>query len=129
MLGAVIGGAAAIGGQFLCKTEACKIFAGLGGAAAGFAVTFFDMKFSRSNETEADDFGQQYMARAGYEPSEAISLWERMEKASGGKSPPEFMSTHPSSVNRRIKLREWLPEAQSIYARAPQKFGLGAEIK
>ena len=69
------------------------------------------------------------MAQAGYEPSEAIKLWERMGAASGGKAPPEFMSTHPSDVTRRKNLSTWLPEAQSVYAQAPNKHGLGEEIK
>ncbi len=128
IIGAVAGGAAIVAGQMLCKTETCKLLSGLGGAAAGFAVAFFDRKFSRGDETEADKFGQTYMAQAGYEPSEAIKLWERMGAASGGKGPPEFMSTHPSDVTRRKNLSTWLPEAESVYARSPQKHGLGEDI-
>lgn len=129
LAGLVIGSAAAVGGQMLCKTDTCRTLAGLGGAAAGFAITFFDMKFSRGDETEADKVGQQYMAQAGYEPSEAIKLWERMGAASGGKAPPEFLSTHPADATRRANLTSWLPEAQNIYTASPQKHGLGQEIK
>ncbi len=129
MIGTIVGGAAIIGGQLLCKSEQCKLLSALGGAAAGFAVAFFDRKFSRGDETEADQYGQIYMARAGYEPSEAISLWERMGAASAGKAPPEFMSTHPSDVTRRSNLREWLPEANAVYQKAPQKYGLGEMIR
>jgi predicted Zn-dependent protease len=128
LAGAVLGGAAVIGGQLLCKTEACKTLTGLGGMAAGFAVAFFDRKFSRGDETEADEEGQIFMARAGYDPAEAIKLWERMGAASGGKAPPEFMSTHPSDVTRRKNLSTWLPRAQKIYQTSPKKFGLGEVI-
>lgn len=128
MLGLLIGGAAALSGQFLCKTKECKLLTGLGGAAAGFAIAFFDRKFSRGDETEADRSGQIYMARAGYDPSEAIRVWERMGAASGGKSPPEWMSTHPSHERRRGDLASWLPEANGIYQGAPQKYGLGQPI-
>lgn len=128
MAGLVIGAATVVGGQMLCKTKTCQTLTGLGGAAAGFAITFFDMKFSRGDESEADLYGQQYMAKAGYEPSEAIKLWERMGAASKGSAPPEFMSTHPSDVTRRKNLSDWLPNAQKMYSQAPQKYGLGEPI-
>lgn len=126
--GIVIGLGTAIAGQMLCKSKSCEMLTGLGGAAAGFAITFFDMKFSRGDESEADFYGQQYMAKAGYEPSEAIKLWERMGEANKGKAPPEFLSTHPSDVTRRKNLSEWLPKAETMYSQAPQKYGLGAPI-
>ncbi len=127
-IGLLVGGAAVIGGQLFCKTTACKLLAAGGGVAAGFAITFFDRKFSRGDESEADQFGQEYMARAGYEPSEAVRLWERMSIAMQGKAPPEWLSTHPSDEHRRQKLTEWLPEAESIYQAAPQHYGLGTNI-
>lgn len=128
MLGMIIGGATIVGGQVLCKTERCKTISALGGVAAGFALTFFDRKFSREDETEADKVGQIFMARAGYDPSESIPLWERMNSAKGGKGPPEFLSTHPADDRRRSNLQGWLPEAQKVYASSPQKFGIGAAI-
>lgn len=129
LAGLVIGAATVVGGQIWCKSESCKMLTGLGGAAAGFAIAFFDRKFSRADETESDKFGQQYMARAGYDPAEAIKLWERMGEASGGKAPPEFLSTHPSDVTRKKNLSEWLPEAQKTYQNASQKYGLGEQIR
>jgi predicted Zn-dependent protease len=128
LAGAAIGAVTVVGGQMLCKTDTCRLLSGLGGAAAGFAVTFFDRKFSRGDETEADKVGQQYMAKAGYNPSEAIHLWERMSAAQKGAAPPEFLSTHPSDVTRKKNLSEWLPEAESSYQEAPQKYGLGQTI-
>ena len=129
LAGLVIGGATALGGQFLCKTEQCRLLTGLGGMAAGFAITFFDRKFSRGDETDADQVGQMYMAKAGYDPSEAIRLWQRMGAASGGQAPPEFMSTHPSDERRQNDLRGWLPQAENAYEKAPQKYGLGVAIR
>jgi predicted Zn-dependent protease len=129
MLGLIVGGASVIGGQLFCKTDLCKALTLGGGVAAGFAVTFFDRKFSRGDETEADQFGQVYMARAGYDPEEAIHLWERMGAASGGSAPKEWLSTHPSEATRRNNLSQWLPETKNIYAQAPQKYGLGATIR
>lgn len=127
--GLVIGAASVVGGQMFCKSESCRMLTGLGGAAAGFAITFFDRKFSRGDETEADKVGQQYMAKAGYDPEESIHLWERMSAANGGAAaPPEFMSTHPSDETRRKNLSGWLPEAEQTYSKSPQKYGLGQNI-
>lgn len=128
-IGMAIGGAAIAGGQFLCKTATCKTLSTLGGAAAGFAVTFFDRKFSRGDESGADKEGQMYMARAGYDPSEAPKLWDRMSASHGGSAPPEFMSTHPSDETRKTGLNTWMSEAQNAYKQAPRQYGLGENIK
>jgi predicted Zn-dependent protease len=128
MAGAILGGAMIIGGQMLCKTETCKTLSALGGAAAGFAVAFFDRKFSRDDETDADKTGQVYMAKAGYDPAEAPKLWLRMNAANGGKAPPEWMSTHPSDTRRRENLNQWMGDAEKIYSQSPNKYGLGKNI-
>jgi predicted Zn-dependent protease len=62
------------------------------------------------------------MARAGYDPREAIGFWERMDEASKGRgAPPEFMSTHPSHGTRVTQLRELMPKALAEYERAGQR--------
>lgn len=73
------------------------------------------LPFGRNQELEADKFGLIFSAMAGYNPQEAIPLWERMEKASGGNKPPEFLSTHPSEGRRIEKLKELMPEALTYY--------------
>jgi metalloendopeptidase OMA1, mitochondrial len=128
-LGMALGGAAILGGQLLCKTDTCKKLTLLGGAAAGFAITFFDRKFSRGDESDADKEGQVYMARAGYDPSEAPKLWERMSAGHNGKAPPEFMSTHPADETRKAALNNWMPNARDVYEHSPHQYGLGENIK
>jgi predicted Zn-dependent protease len=128
-IGMALGGAAILGGQFFCKTDTCKALTALGGAAAGFAITFFDRKFSRGDESAADREGQMYMARAGYDPSEAPKLWDRMNASHEGSAPPEFMSTHPSDERRKAALNSWMGEAQKNYSLAPHHYGLGENIK
>lgn len=128
MTGMILIGAAAVGGEILCKSEDCKKLAQVGGAAAGMAYTFFNRKFSRQDEVSADEIGQIYMAKAGYDPKESIELWKRMSAASGGSKPPEWMSTHPSEQNRQQKLGQWLSRAEKIYNQNPTQYGLGESL-
>jgi predicted Zn-dependent protease len=72
----------------------------------------FGLTFSRAQELEADRIGTLFMARAGYNPAEAITLWQKMGVSQSG-SAPEFLSTHPVSATRIQKLREFLPTAQA----------------
>lgn len=78
------------------------------GAGAQFGV---EMPFGRNQELEADRLGLGYMARAGYNPEAAISLWQRME----GGGAPEFLSTHPGPESRIERIRQWLPEVMPVY--------------
>ena len=87
------------------------------GAGAQFGVL---LPFSRKHESEADELGLMYMARAGYDPAEAIAFWQRMDEGSG-RQPPEFASTHPSHGARVSYLRELLPKAQAEYEKSNTK--------
>lgn len=73
------------------------------------------MPFGRDDELEADHIGLIYMARAGYDPREAVAFWKRMAAASGGAAPPEFLSTHPSNENRIAAIEALLPQAMAEY--------------
>jgi len=80
--------------------------------SVGVGANVAMLKFSRSDESEADHIGLIFMAMAGYDPNEAPKFWERME-ATGGGAPPEFLSTHPSHATRIKDLKKWIPEAMS----------------
>jgi len=73
------------------------------------------LPFSRKDELEADHYGLFWAAMAGYNPQEAIPLWQRMEKAGSGQKPPEFLSTHPAEGNRIEQLNKFMPEALTYY--------------
>ncbi|MEO7924863.1 MAG: M48 family metallopeptidase [Chitinophagaceae bacterium] len=74
------------------------------------------LPFSRKHELEADHYGLILAAKAGYNPREAIALWQRMEQAGGGgQRPPEFLSTHPSEGRRIQQLEKFMPEALTYY--------------
>jgi predicted Zn-dependent protease len=70
---------------------------------------------SRNQEYEADHYGLNFAAMAGYNPREAVPFWQRMAAASNGQKPPEFLSTHPADDNRIAKLEAFMPEALGYY--------------
>jgi predicted Zn-dependent protease len=84
---------------------------------AGATVGFL-LPYSRLHESEADRIGLTLMARAGYDPREAIPFWERMSKQEGKSSPPEFLSTHPAPQTRIADIKKHLPEAMSYYQKS-----------
>ena len=73
---------------------------------------------SRIQESEADLIGLKLMARAGFDPRQSVELWKNMIQSAQGKSPPEFLSTHPASENRIKALQEHMPEALTLYQQA-----------
>jgi predicted Zn-dependent protease len=78
------------------------------------------LPYSRLHESEADRIGLTLMARAGYDPRGAVSLWERMNR-SGGKRPPEFLSTHPAPDSRITNIKRYISEALPHYDKAIKK--------
>lgn len=74
------------------------------------------LPFGRRQESEADHIGLVLMAKAGYDPNEAVPFWQRMSSGKTGNAPPEFLSTHPSGATRIRQLREWMPEALQYYS-------------
>lgn len=105
----VLGTAAGIGTGSAALGQATMAALGVG-AQVGMLLPF-----SRKHESEADYIGILLAADAGYDPREAVALWERMAQMSGGGAPAEFMSTHPSHETRIDQLKQWMPEAMAIY--------------
>lgn len=100
------------------SSEQQRVVMGALGLGTKFGVL---MPFSRDHETDADERGLLYAARAGYNPQEAVAFWERMSAAGSGGQPPEFLSTHPSHGSRIAHLKEIMPKALSEYDRATGK--------
>jgi predicted Zn-dependent protease len=75
------------------------------------------LPYSRLHESEADHIGLVLMARAGYDPREAVPFWERMNKAEGAR-PLEFLSTHPAPETRIERIKEEIPEALPYYLKS-----------
>ena len=70
---------------------------------------------SRKQESEADHYGLIFAAMAGYNPQEAIPLWERMSKLNSGNQTPEILSDHPVDSKRIAALKKEMPEALKYY--------------
>jgi metalloendopeptidase OMA1, mitochondrial len=107
--------------QHLTEIAAAILAGGVAFTPAQFArvMALIDLgatlPFSRKQESEADHIGLVYMARAGYDPHQAVSFWKRMLRASKGKEPPEFLSDHPSDAHRVERVEGWLPDAERAY--------------
>ncbi len=87
------------------------------GAGAGAAV-LYTLPHSRKQESEADRIGLTYMARAGYDPAEAVNFWKRFanfNKKAGGDV-PWFLRTHPLDETRIADIEKWIPEAKAAAA-------------
>lgn len=115
--GLVLG--AALGPEASATKDAAMQAYGLG---AQYGVM---LPYSRTHELEADQLGLIYMARAGYDPAEAIEFWKRFAayNAKRGGKPPEFLSTHPLDARRIAQLQQMLPRAQAEYERIKAKSG------
>lgn len=85
--------------------------------AAAVGNVTYQLPHSREQETEADEIGLELMARAGYDPQEAVALWKKMTAVDQAGT-PQFLSTHPSSKNRMQKLEQLVPKVRPLYERA-----------
>ena len=90
---------------------------GVGQTVAGIGGQLLTMKFSRSDESEADALGLVLAARAGYRPGAGVTLWQKMLAASKG-APSQFFSTHPSSENRIKDIQGRLARVEPMYEAA-----------
>lgn len=92
--------------------------AGISASGQDLAKMVTDLTFhlpnSRLHETEADRIGVELSARAGFNPYGAVSIWEKMARASNGE-PPQWLSTHPSHQSRLSDLRDYAARVMPIY--------------
>ena len=79
-------------------------------AALGIGLDYgLILPYSRRQELEADRLGLVTMAAAGFQPEEAVTLWQRMDAAATNR-PPAFLTTHPAPRSRIEAIQEMLPE-------------------
>jgi predicted Zn-dependent protease len=86
--------------------------------AANQALGILYLKFSRDDESQADQLGLRYMGRSNYDPrqmSEVMRMLEQLSAAEGSGRLPEWQATHPSPENR-------LQRIETQIATLPQNF-------
>ncbi len=101
---------------------------GYGGATQNMAMQAYGLgaqygvllPYSRTQEAEADRIGLLYMARAGFDPREAIAFWQRFQTYNNGRggAEVEFLSTHPLDATRIAELQKFMPQALAAYRKA-----------
>ncbi len=92
--------------------EAVSTFQTAYGLAANIGII---LPYSRTQEYEADRIGLVLMARAGYDPREAVRFWRRLSHSKNQPSPPAFLSTHPTDEDRIREIELFLPRALAEY--------------
>lgn len=122
---ASVGQSAAIGSQIIGIVAESVIGGGVGEAAGSLAGTLtslgLTLPHSRMQESEADEIGLILMAKAGYNPQAAVTLWEKMAKQNEGNEPMSFLSTHPLSSDRITAIQAQLPSVMPYYEEYQQK--------
>ena len=94
----------------------------MGTAAANLGGKLLTLKFSRSDESDADLVGLEIAARAGYNPQASVSLWQKMGNATGSKQGGlAFLSTHPSGPARIKELQANVPKVMGLYEQARRR--------
>jgi predicted Zn-dependent protease len=106
--------AVSLGGAALGAGQGTMQLAGLAQQLA------LELPFSRTMESEADVYGLELAARAGYNPQAAIALWDKMA-ALGGAQGPQFLSTHPAPQNRKAELTALMPKVMPLYLAATRR--------
>ena len=94
-----------------------RLPAGSGELASVATQAFFLLPNSRQQESEADVVGQRLMAEAGFDPRQAVDLWQNMLAVGGGR-PPEFLSTHPDPRSRLGTLQQQAAGLIPVYEQA-----------
>jgi len=108
--------------QQMIEQVGVGILGALTGVNTQLAQTVADVTISlphsRQQETEAYRIGVELMARAGYDPHEAVNLWNKMSKLAGGSQPPQFLSTHPSNDSRIADVTKDADKVMPLYQAA-----------
>lgn len=117
MMNEQISGVASSAAEIAARSGGLGQAGALAGALVGATYnSIFVYPESKRLELEADQVGLFLMAKAGYNPEEAIKFWDTFGKTGGGDMGVlGFMSTHPNSSKRSEALKQMLPAALEAY--------------
>lgn len=115
LLAGLIGAGVEVASEDSKYRDVARVLYGAGAAGATLA-------FSRGNESEADYIGLRYAAKAGYNPTAAVTFWRKMAAAKDGKQPWKWISTHPPHAERIADLQRWMPQVLPIYEKAKERY-------
>jgi predicted Zn-dependent protease len=79
-------------------------------AMADLANEMVQLKFSREDESQADERGLQFMTEAGYDPRAMIDVMNILKQVGAGGHTPEFLQTHPDPGDRADAIESWMQE-------------------
>ena len=86
----------------------------LGQTLTSYGAQLLTLRFGREDESEADLVGMELAAKAGYNPSAGVTLWQKMGANNKG-APPEWLSTHPAGATRIAEIQANLPRVMPFY--------------
>ena len=91
-------------------------------AQQGLGLLF--LKYSRDNETQADELGIGYAVKAGWDPREIPGTYAMLKRVSErrGDNLPNYLSTHPDPGDRQIRTTQL---SQAAYASAHRDLRVG----
>jgi Zn-dependent protease with chaperone function len=92
--------------------------ADLGVAPLGIGSQLLEMKYTNTDETEADVIGSDIASRAGYDPRAAITLWDKLAAATHSNRDQGYIYVHPYTPARRADIMKRLPDMLPLYAKA-----------
>ncbi|WP_246290919.1 M48 family metallopeptidase [Paraburkholderia fynbosensis] len=92
--------------------------ADLGAAPLGIGSRLLEMKYESTDETEADVIGSDIASRAGFDPRAAVTLWDKLARATRGDRERGFIYVHPYTPARRQDIIKRLPDMLPLYAKA-----------
>jgi predicted Zn-dependent protease len=104
----------------------------IGDLAAQLGSQLLSLTYSRTDESQADALGLIVAAQAGYDPRAGVSLWNKMLASQGGKSPPKWLSTHPSGADRIRDMEARLERVMPVWnqaAKPERRFGPPAPLR
>src|SRR5215831_1670856 len=96
----------------------------LGQMGIQFGAQGLMLKYSRTDEAQADAVGAIILHKAGYNPQALADFFKTLE-SQGGKVPPQWLSDHPNPGNREQaiekEIKNWPPQHYTSNSTAFEK--------